>query len=108
MTTDGTSRPDTGRVFTGTGVDDGVNEDLDGVLVGEEVDDLEGVLDDAGGHQLLAVVATVHHQGVGETLDDGALGFAESFDLVTSGGVGEVDGVKLDLEVVLRMVGGCG
>jgi hypothetical protein len=45
-------------------VDDSVHEDLDGVLVGEEVDDLEGVLDDAHRHQLLAVVAAVHHERV--------------------------------------------
>ena len=48
----------------GVPVDDGVHEDLDGVLVGEEVDDLKGVLDDAHRHQLLAVVAAVHHEGV--------------------------------------------
>lgn len=35
---------------------------LDRVLVGEEVDDLKGVRDNADGHQLLAVVATLHHQ----------------------------------------------
>ena len=29
---------------------------------GEEVDDLRGVLHDAHSHQLLAVVAAVHHQ----------------------------------------------
>jgi hypothetical protein len=35
---------------------------LHGVLVGEEVDDFEGVLDDAQRHQLLAVVAAKAHQ----------------------------------------------
>ena len=35
---------------------------LDGVLVGEEVDDLERVRDDADGEELLAVVAALHHQ----------------------------------------------
>lgn len=48
----------------GVPVDDGVHKDLDGVLVGEEVDDLKGVLDDAHRHQLLAVVAAVHHERV--------------------------------------------
>ena len=37
---------------------------LDGVLVGEEVDDLERVRDDADGEELLAVVAAVHHHAV--------------------------------------------
>lgn len=35
--------------------------DLDGVLVGEEVDNLECVSDDADSHELLAVVAALHH-----------------------------------------------
>ena len=35
---------------------------LDGVLVGEEVDDLERVRDNADGEELLAVVASLHHQ----------------------------------------------
>ena len=34
---------------------------LDGVLVGEEVDDLERVRNNADGEELLAVVAAVHH-----------------------------------------------
>ena len=33
-------------------------------LAGEQVDDLKAVLDDPDGHQLLAVVTSVHHQGV--------------------------------------------
>ena len=37
---------------------------LDGVLVGEEVDDLERVRDNADGQELLAVVAALHHQAV--------------------------------------------
>lgn len=62
LATDSTLRANTSRVFTGTGVDNSVNEDLDRVLVGEEVDDLERVRDNANGQELLAVVATLHHQ----------------------------------------------
>jgi hypothetical protein len=105
LTTRSTSRTDTGRVFTRTRVDDGVNQDLYGVLVGQEVDDLEGVLDDAHSHALLTVVATVHHQRVGETLDNGALGLAETLDVVALGGVGEESVVSLlllDSNVVLQ------
>ena len=40
---------------------------LDGVLVGEEVDDLERVRDNADGQELLAVVATLHHQAIPPT-----------------------------------------
>lgn len=46
---------------------------LYGVLVREEVDDLEGVLDDASRHQLLTAVASLAHQRAAEALHDGAL-----------------------------------
>ena len=62
LSSDGTLRSNTGAVLSRAGVDDGVDEDLDGVLVGEEVDDFEGVGNDADGEELLAVVASLHHQ----------------------------------------------
>jgi hypothetical protein len=73
LTPDGTSASDTSRVFPRAGVDDRVNQDLDGVLVREQVNDFESVLDDPVGHEFLAVVTAVHHEGVGEAFDDGAL-----------------------------------
>jgi hypothetical protein len=60
---------------------------------------LEGVRNDADGHQLLAVVAAVHHQRVGEALNDGAVGLAEPLGGIATGGVREVDG-RPDLDVV--------
>ena len=50
---------------------------LEGVLPGQQVDDLEAVLDDPDSQQLLAVVPAVHHQAVDQALHDGALGLAE-------------------------------
>jgi len=38
LATDGTGGSDTGGVFTGTAVDNGIDGDLDGVLVGHDVD----------------------------------------------------------------------
>jgi hypothetical protein len=61
--------------------------------------DLESVSDNSDSHELLSVVAAVHHQGVGETLNDGALGLAESLLGISTGGVGDVDG-SADLNVV--------
>jgi hypothetical protein len=55
--------------------------------------------DDADGHELLAVVAAVHHERVGEALDDGALGLPESLLCVPAGRVGDVNGGS-DLDVV--------
>jgi hypothetical protein len=46
---------------------------LNGVLVGEKMDELKGVLDDAHSHQLLAVVAAVAHEEAHKSLNDGAL-----------------------------------
>lgn len=62
-----------GGVFAGAGVDDGLDEHLDGVAVGHQVDDLERVADDVEGLDLLAGVAAVEHQHVHQALDQGAL-----------------------------------
>jgi len=61
--------------------------------------DLERVSNNADSHELLSVVATVHHQGVGKTLDDGALRLAESLLRISAGRVGDVDG-GTDLDVI--------
>ena len=54
---------------------------------------------DADSHELLAVVAAVHHEGICETLDDGAVGLPEALDGIAAGGVRDVDG-GADLDVV--------
>jgi hypothetical protein len=117
LATDGTCGTNTGGVFAGSAVDDGINGDLDGVLIGHDVDlillaesdafsraicfspahatpgwvcatyDLERVGDNSDSHELLAVVAAVHHERVGEALDDGALGLPESLDGIAAGRV---------------------
>ena len=55
--------------------------------------------DNADGHQLLSVVAAVHHQRVGETLNDGAVGLAETLGGETASGVRHVDG-RANLDVI--------
>lgn len=55
--------------------------------------------DDANSHQLLAVVAAVHHEGVGQPLNDRAVGLAESLGGISTSRVGEVDG-RPDLDVI--------
>jgi hypothetical protein len=61
---------------------------LDGVLVGQQVDDLESVGDDPDGQELLSVVPSVHHQRVDETLDDRHTALGELLLGVSAGGVG--------------------
>lgn len=69
------------------------------VILATRTYDLESVGDDADSHELLAVVAAVHHERVGEALNDGALGLAEALDGIAAGRVGDVDGLA-DLDVV--------
>jgi hypothetical protein len=57
------------------------------------------VRDDAHGHELLAVVATVHHQRVGEALNDGAVGLAEPLGGPPARRVRDIDRVA-DRDVV--------
>lgn len=51
------------------------------------------MLDDADSHDLLAVVAAVHHEGVGEALHEGALRLAEALRRVAASRVRQVGGV---------------
>ena len=64
-----------------------------------ETYDLESVGHNADGLELLAVVAAVHHERVGETLDDGALGLAETLGGIAASSVRKVDG-RTNLNVV--------
>lgn len=61
LSTNGTSGSDTGGVLTGTTVDNGVDGNLDGVLVRGEMDDRKGMINNADSHEFLSVVTTVHH-----------------------------------------------
>jgi len=91
----GTSSTDSGAVLTWASVHDSANADLNWVLAGHHVDDLESVLNDSHGEHLLTVVSALLHEGVDESLDDVTLSLAES-GLVESGRVvWEVLGVLL-------------
>ena len=61
--------------------------------------------DNSDSHELLSVVTAVHHQGVGETLDDWALCLSESLLCVSASRVGDVNrGSDLDVVAVLSML----
>ena len=69
----------------------------------KQVDDFKSVFDNAHGHDLLAVVASVHHKGAGEALHDGALSLAETFDLIAASRVREeLCILLLDGNVILK------
>ena len=59
------------------------------------------MLHNSDSHELLSVVASVHHQGAGKTLNDWASSLTETADLETSSGVRKVlGGLFLDWNVV--------
>lgn len=92
LSADGTAGTDSGGVLTGTAVLDGVEEDLERVLAGEQVDDLKGLLEVTDGHLLLTILAaSANHELVDEALEDGAGNLLEALLLVLAGGVGNVD-----------------
>jgi len=92
LTADGTGGTDLTGVLTRTTVLHGIDQDLDGVDSRvQEADDLQGLLDNADGLQLLTVVASVHHQGASHALDDRAQSLAESALLVSASSVRHVD-----------------
>jgi hypothetical protein len=81
LAADRTLRADPRRVFTGASIDNGIDENLqfgnmsgkqsmevekqsnlDWVLVGKEMDDLERMCNNADSEKLLAVITTLHHQ----------------------------------------------
>ena len=79
-----------------------IDDNLNRVGVSQEVDDLHGVLDDPHSHQLLTVVPPVHHERVGEPLDNRALSLPEPLDRVSPSSVGDKGGVfcRLNTNVV--------
>ena len=105
LTSDNTTGTDTGGVLTGTTVLASGDEDLDGVLVGDEVNDFHGLCDNGDGFLLLTVVSgSGDHDHVGESFDDGALGLLETTFLVATGGEGGEDTLSgvLDLQVAFE------
>ena len=63
---------------------------VDAYLASEQVNNFKRVLDNTNSHQLLAVVATVHHERADETLDNWAQGLTEAFDLVATSSVWQI------------------
>jgi hypothetical protein len=90
LSSDNTTRSDTGGIFSSTTVLDGINKNLDGVLIGQKVNNLERLLDDSDSQLLLTVVSTLHHHGVDESLNNWAGGLSESLLLVATSSVGKI------------------
>lgn len=67
--------------------------------VSEQAYNLKCVGHNADSHELLSVVSAVHHQRVGEALNDGTICLSKSLDSIATGRMGDVDRVP-DLNVI--------
>ena len=89
LSTNNTTRSDTGRVFTGASVGDGGDEDLDRVLTGEKMNQFHGLLDNFDSLLLFTVVpAGRGHEHARKALNNGALDLLEAALLVAASSVG--------------------
>lgn len=86
-----TSSTDSGRIFSGTCLQDCTNEHFEGVSAGEQVNDFESVSDDADSLHLLTSVSAVELHRADESFDNGAECFSELFGLVSACGVRDED-----------------
>lgn len=103
LTSNNTTGSNSGRVFTGTTFRDGGDENLDGVVACEEMDEFHSLLDDSDGELLFTVVSsTGSHDHVGESLNNRALSLLESSLLVAASSVRHEHLLShsLDLEIL--------
>ena len=91
LSSNGTSGSNSRGVLSGSGLDDGLEENLKRVLSGQQVDDLESLLEDSHGHLLFTVLSVVtNHDLIDKSLGDWALNLLESFLLIFTSGVWHV------------------
>merc|ERR1712240_772336 len=95
LTSDCSSPTNSCGIFTRSGVDDSIDHDLQWVLSSPKMNYLEAVLDDPHSHQLLAIVPSVHHQRVDQTLHNRALSFTETLCSVPASRVRKKLGILL-------------
>ena len=74
-------------------VDHSINNYLDGILLSQQVDNFHGMLNDSNCHQLLPVVATMHHQRVSKPLHNWTLSFPEPLNRIPPRCVGNISGM---------------
>ena len=103
LSADNTAGTDTGGIFASTGVGDGGDDDLDGVLAGQQVNQFEGLLHNSDSHLLFTVVSALGgHEHANDALNNGALGLLEAALLVAASSVRDEHLLtdRRDLEIV--------
>jgi hypothetical protein len=89
LSSDDTTGTDSGWVFSGTTIADGVDDNLKWVLTSGESKNFEGLSHDSDCQLLLATVSTLAHQSIHKTFDKWAVHFLETSLLVSAGGEGQ-------------------
>ena len=91
LSLDTASSSDSGGVFSGSAVADGIDDNLDGILASLELNDFQGLSHDSHGLDLLSGVSAVEGDAAHDAFDDRTSGFLEGTELVASGSVGHED-----------------
>lgn len=63
-------------------IDNSIYNDLDGVEISQQMDDLHGMLNNPNCHKLLPIVTPMHHEGVSQPLNNRALSLPKTLCLV--------------------------
>ena len=88
LSLDTTTGSDSGRVFSSTAIGNGVDDDLERILTGLELDDLHGLSHNSHSFDLLTSVSTVECNTTHNSLDNRASSFLEGSQLVTASSMG--------------------
>merc|ERR1739838_545120 len=92
LSSNSTTGTNSGGIFSGTTLDDGLEENLEWVAAGEESDDFKGLLEDSDSHLLFTILSIgTHHKGVNESFTDWALDLLESLLLIFTSSVWNVN-----------------
>ena len=97
LSSDGTTWTNSSGIFSGTTLNDSLEEDLEWVLSGKEVNDLESLSEDSHGHLLLTILSVVsNHELVDKSLDNWAGDLLETFFLIFTSSVWNIH-LRLDI-----------
>lgn len=97
LSSHGTTGTNSSRVFSGSTLNDGLEEHLKWVLSSKEVDDIKSLSEDSYSHLLFTVLSVVsNHEGVDESLGNWALNLLETFFLIFTSSVWDVH-LRLDI-----------
>jgi hypothetical protein len=91
LSSDGTSGSDSGRIFSGSTLDNCLEQNFEWVFAGKEVDDFKSLLENSNSQLLFTILSMIsNHDLVTESFSDWALDFLESLLLILASSVWDV------------------